>query len=90
MYVAIDHTVTDSQKWAVGTQKLVAMVQQGQLPEGVKAVMFLPSVDGRKAHCVWEANSVDALKKFLEPEIGTAANNEYIAINAEASLGLPK
>jgi len=67
----------------------MAMTQQGRLPQGLKGLMYLPSVDGRRADCVWEANSVDALKNFLERETGKAARNEYIPIQADSAFGLP-
>ncbi len=51
--------------------------------------MYLPSVGGRSAYCLWEASSVDALKRFLDPQIGMAARNEYIPIKADTAFGLP-
>ena len=67
----------------------MAMTEKGRLPEGLNGLMYLPAVDGRKADCVWEASSVDALRKFLDRETGTAAKNEYIPIKADAAFGLP-
>ena len=89
MYVAIHHTITDSQKWDETARNIMAKIEQGQLPQGLKALIYLPSVDGHKADCVWEANSVDALRSFIDRETSTAARNEYSAINAEAAIGLP-
>ena len=89
MYVSVHHTITDPQKWGQTAQNIMAMTQQGRLPQGLKGLMFLPSVDGRRADCVWEANSVDTLKNFLERETGTAARNEYIPIKADSAFGLP-
>jgi len=66
------------------------MTEQGKLPQGLKGLMYLPAIDGRRADCVWEANSLDALKKFLDREIGTSAKNEYIPIQADAAFGLPR
>lgn len=76
MYVSVHHAITDPQKWNQATKSIMAMTQQGQLPQGLKGLMYLPSTDGHKADCVWEANSVDALKKFLDSQTGTAARNE--------------
>ncbi len=89
MYVSVHHTITDPQKWGQTSQNIMALTQQGRLPQGLKGLIFLPSVDGRKADCVWEANSVDTLKNFLERETGTSAKNEYIPIKADAAFGLP-
>ncbi len=89
MYVSVHHTITDPQKWEQITNKMTTAVEQGRLPQGLKGLMYLPGTDGRRADCLWEAQSVDALKNFLDREIGAAARNEYFQINAEAAFGLP-
>lgn len=89
MYVSVHHTITDPQKWNQTNRNIMAMTEQGRLPQGLKGLMFLPAVDGRKADCVWEANSVEALKNFLDRETGPASRNEYIPIKADAAFGLP-
>ena len=89
MFVSVHHTITDSKKWDQSTQNIMAMMEQGRLPAGLKGLMYLPGADGRKADCVWEATSVDALRNFLDRETGMAAKNEYMAIKAEAAVGLP-
>ena len=89
MHVSVHHIIKDPQKWAQVTTKMMTMLEQGRLPQGLKALMYLPGTDGRKADCLWEAQSVDALKNFLEPAIGSAATNDYFQINAQAAIGLP-
>ncbi len=89
MYVSVHHIITDTRKWEQITQKMTTAVEQGKLPQGLKGLMYLPGTDGRKADCLWEAQSVDALKTFLDREIGNAARNEYFQINAHAAFGLP-
>ena len=88
MHVSVHHIITDPQKWAQVTQKMMTMLEQNRIPQGLKALMYLPGTDGRKADCVWEAHSVDALKDFLDREIGTAARNDYFEINTQAAFGL--
>ena len=89
MYVSVHHSITDPQKWNQTTQNIMAKIEQGQLPQGLKGLMYLPSTDGRRADCVWEAPSIDALKKFIDGQTGTAAKNEYIPIQADGAFGLP-
>jgi hypothetical protein len=89
MHVSVHHTITDPQKWDQVTKNMMAALEQGRLPQGLKGLMYLPGSDGRKADCVWEAQSLDALKNFLDREIGTAARNDYFQINTEAAFGLP-
>ncbi len=89
MHVAVHHTITDTQKWDQITQKMTTLIEQNRLPQGLKGLMYLPSSDGRRADCLWDATSVDALRNFLDREIGTAARNEYFQINSQAAFGLP-
>jgi hypothetical protein len=89
MYVSVHHSINDTQKWDQVTKNMMAMMEQGRIPQGLKGLMYLPGTDGRKADCVWEANSMEALKTFLERETGSAARNEYIPINDKQAFGLP-
>jgi len=89
MHVSVHHIITDSQKWEQVTRNITMMLEQGRLPQGLKGLMYLPSADGRKADCLWEAQSLDTLRSFLDREIGTAARNDYFQINTGAAFGLP-
>jgi hypothetical protein len=89
MYVSVHHVIRDSQKWNQITGSMTTAIEQGKLPQGLKGLMYLPGVDGRKADCLWEAQSVEALRSFLDREIGSAATNEYFQIDANAAFGLP-
>lgn len=89
MFIAIHHSIKDAQKWNETVKSLMAAMEQGSIPQGLKPLMYLPSSDGCQAHCVWEAESAEALKAFLEPATGNVAQNEYIPINAQAAVGLP-
>jgi hypothetical protein len=89
MHVSVHHTITNPQQWEQVTQKMKTALEQNRLPQGLKGLMYLPSADGRKADCLWEAQSVDTLRNFLDREIGTAARNDYFQINSQAAFGLP-
>ncbi len=89
MYVSVYHNITDPQRWAQVTQNIKGMIEQNRLPAGLKGLCYMPGLDGRKAACVWEAESVEQLRSFLDRQTGTAARNEYFAINAETAVGLP-
>jgi hypothetical protein len=89
MYVSIHHTIKDAQKWDQTVKNITTAMEQGRVPQGLKPLMYLPSVDGRQANCVWEAGSMESLKAFMDRGTGGAAQNEYFPINAQAALGLP-
>jgi hypothetical protein len=90
MFVAIHHNITDPRKWEEATSKIGPMIMQGQLPKGLKGISYLPSTDGRQANCLWEADSVENLKRFLDPLTTSAARNEYFQVSAEHAFGLPE
>jgi len=89
MFIAIVSNITDQQKWEEAAQKIGPMVEEGRLPKGLNALLFIPSTDSRKAVSVWEADSVENLKRFLEPLSGGAVRAEYFQINPERAYGLP-
>ena len=89
MFVSIHHTIKDARKWDQTVKNVKAAMEQGQMPQGLKPLMYLPSADGRQANCLWEADSVESLKAFMDPGTGSAAQNEYYPINAQAAIGLP-
>ena len=77
-------------KWDRSEKNIMAMIEQHRLPAGLKPLEYLPSVDGRKADCVWETPSLGSLQKFIEGETAGAARNEYFQVKDEAAIGLPK
>ena len=89
MFVAIHHTITDPKKWDEATKKLEPVIEKGQFPKGVKPLFYLPSTDGRRADCVWEADSVNSLKQFLSPYVTGASQDEYFQVNTELAMGIP-
>ena len=89
MFVVIHHTITDPKKWDEVGKKLEPMIEQGKLPQGVRALFYLPSTDGRRADCVWETDSIDNLKRFLNPYTAGASQDEYFQVNTELAFGLP-
>ena len=89
MNVVIRHYISDPQKWDRTTKKVMALVQQHRLPKGLKPVEYLPSMDGRNADCVWETNSLENLKQFMDGESSGAARNEYFEVKSASAIGLP-
>ena len=81
--------ITNPQKWEQVSKNIMAIVEQGRQPPGLKGLMYLPGADGRKADCVWETPSLDTLRSFLDRETGSAARNDYFQINTQAAFGLP-
>ena len=89
MYVVAKHQVTDPGKfWPADVADLTR-----QVPPHLKLHHTFAGTDGTEAVCVWEAESVDALRSWLDPFTAggsvntyfTAANREGVAIPASAT-----
>jgi len=88
MHVAINHAITDPAKWDASVRNIMSMIDQNKLPAGLKPLQFLPSTDGRQANCVWEADSLDQVRQFVDKQT-SGARNEYFQVKADAAIGLP-
>ena len=84
MYIVVNHEISDTTRFWATAQSATA-----DLPEGVKVIHTLPSPDGRKAVCVWEADSVDAVRNFLDPATAGMARNTYFESLNKEGMAMP-
>ena len=90
MHIGIHHSINDAQKWEQGTKSVISKIEGGTLPAGMKPVFFIPATNQKTTFCVWEADSIDTVKKFIDRETGTAARNEYFEVDTKNAMGLPE
>jgi len=90
MHIGIQHFINDGQKWEQSKQSLMSKLSENALPAGMKPLLFIPAANQKTAFCVWEADSVDTVKKFIDREMGTAARNEYFEVDTKSAIGLPE
>ena len=84
MYVVVNHEISDTSRfWATAQSAITG------LPAGLKVIHTLPSPDGRKAVCVWEADSVDAVRNFLDPATTGMARNTYFESVNKEGMAMP-
>jgi hypothetical protein len=84
MYVVVNHEINDTSKFWTAAQSVTA-----GLPAGLKVIHTFPSPDGRKAVCVWEATSVEAVRGFLDPVTAGMARNDYFAAPNKEGMAMP-
>ncbi len=82
MYVLVQHTVTDP--GAFGND-----ADPRTLEPKVKLHHTFPTPDGTQAVCIWEADSVEALRNLLEPMVGKVSRNEYFAVENREGFAVP-
>jgi hypothetical protein len=86
MHVVVQHRITDPEKFYSINAEEVA----GGGPHGVQGRQFFPSQDRSAAVCLWEADSIDALRDYLDPATAGASENTYFEVNGELAMGLPE
>ena len=83
MFVVVEHTITNPDVFFGLVSKIA------EAPPGIKGVQFFPSMSKDRAVCLWQANSVDALKGFLEPLTTQVSRNTYYEVDSTKAMGLP-
>jgi hypothetical protein len=81
MYVLVQHTISDPASfWNDADPRT--------LPK-VKLHHTFPTPDGTRAVCIWEADTVEALRNLLEPMVGKVSRNEYFAVENREGFVFP-
>ncbi len=86
MHVVIKHRIKDPEQFFAGDAEEVA---KGG-PPGVRGRQFLVSQDKSAAVCLWEADSVENLRNYMDGLTGESAENTYFEVDEEISMGLPE
>jgi len=85
MIIVVNHTIFNPENfWSVAQQSLP------NLPEaGVKRVLqVMPDPNGTKATCVWEADNIETLDKYLRSKVSNWSKEEYHEVNTGQAMGL--
>ncbi len=85
MFVVVQHQITDP-----GTFFAAAQEGMANLPANLRLHHVLPNAEGSRSVCLWEADSIDAVRNFVEPAVGNVSRNEYYEVNAPGAFGLPQ
>ncbi len=84
MYVVVNHDINDTGRFWAAAESVAT-----GLPAGLKVVHTFPSPDGRKAVCVWEGPSVEAVRNFLDPATAGMARNDYFEAPNKEGMAMP-
>lgn len=60
-----------------------------EMPSGVQLAAFFPSKDRSTVTCIWNAESIAALKAFVDPRVGSTATTTYLELD-EAKATVPE
>lgn len=84
MYIVADHKINDPDKfWGAADPSII--------PSGVTLHSTYPNADGSRAVCLWEADSVDAVRTLVDSMATGSSSNEFFEVSAEhaGTMGLP-
>ena len=84
MFVLVHHTVHDP-----ATFWSKASAAMPNIPSALTLHQTLSARDGTRATCLWEADSIDAVRDFLEPALGAESSNEYREAENRDGIAVP-
>ena len=82
MYVLVHHRITNRDRfWTT--------VQEAGIPSELTLHLSIPARDGSLSTCLWEAESIEAVRNFVEPLVGEVSSNEYLEAENREGVALP-
>ena len=79
MFVTVIHRIHDPE----GFQKAEAKAHEGGLPAGVALPVHAATPDHQLGICIWEGESVAAVREVVEGAVGPWADNEYYEMSVD-------
>ena len=86
MNIVVQHRITDPEKFASMSAEEVATGG----PPGTQVRQFFPAEDASLAVCLWEAESIDQVRDYLDPATEGVAENTYFEVDTQRAMGLPE
>ncbi len=83
MFIAIEHEIHDAQDFARRAEGAMPP------PTGLHVHQFLPSADGTRATCLYEAASVERVRDFVDGVLGGSSTQYYFPVAEDHAMGLP-
>jgi hypothetical protein len=86
MFISVHHQINNPVEFWASAQKSLP-----QLPvNGVKRVLnVFPSYGMSQATCIWEADSIEVLDKYLRSKVADWSEETYFEIDVAHAMGLP-
>ena len=87
MFISVNHQINNPADFWASAQKSLPNLPEG----GVHRVLnVFPSADMSQATCIWEADSIETLDKYLRTKVQNWSKETYFEINAAHAMGLAK
>jgi hypothetical protein len=87
MFIVVNHTITDVPTAFARGQNLL----EGRgAPAGVRVRKFYPSTDQSLVFCLWEGNSLEDVRDYVDATLGDSSRNAYFEVDVDMARGLPE
>jgi hypothetical protein len=87
MFIVVNHTITDPETAFTRSEDLLA---GNGAPSGVRVREFYPSRDKADVFCLWEGNSLEEVRDYVDATLGDSSRNAYFEVDADIARGLPE
>ncbi len=85
MFIVVHHRISDPEVFrALGEHP------QSARPKHWRLHHLLPDPSGTRCICLWEADSVEALREYIDSSLGVVSANDYFEVDQEAALGIAR
>ena len=82
VYVGVVHHISDPEGFEAAEQRAL----EAGLPESVSLPIHAATPDHTTGMCIWEGESVEAVRELVESVVGEYSENEYFELEVD---GLP-
>ncbi len=86
MHVAVQHRISDPEEFFSTDAQEVAETHR----LGYRLGSFSPASDRSAAVCLWEGDSIDAVRSYVNSVTGDSSQNTYFEVDADLAVGLPE
>ncbi|KLV06923.1 hypothetical protein ABT56_07140 [Photobacterium aquae] len=81
MYIVIEHEITDPARfWRK------ADVAISEAPAGMRLCSTIVNDYQKCCQCMWQADSIDAIRDYLEPALGDVCNTLYGEVDPDKAI----
>ena len=83
MYVAVVHKIKNPE---VAFGRGERLIKNEGAPAGVRVLQFYPSRDGAWVTCLWDAQSLDDVQRYVDQTLGDSSENTCYEVDAEQAF----
>src|SRR3712207_191747 len=85
MYVLIRHKIADPETFWPLLEAIMT-----QTPPHLKFSCSYPGVDRHHGICLWQGETIAAVREFVEAKLGHVSVNDYFQVDEEKATCLPR